>query len=454
MPTRLRPTSAVPTPGATGRVPSAAVPGSGGGGGDSSRSATVARVQAQIDADPELQGLLAQIRQGTGGGLHNNRQMAQMGQRVASVLAAHGIELPHDYVLSVNDGQLQRHDFWERNPWVAPAIVIGAGGMMAIAAAPGLIGGTTGATSATATGATGGGVGLGETAAVTGLTGSGFGTGGGLGLTSVLGGFGPSGAALLPATVAPMMSNLPGGASQVLDHTPVPTPDASTLDQVKKLLGLTGNDNDLLPVIIRALAGLGAGALAPNFFQPRKSFEGTGADPTAWLTDARSAIGGAYNAAAARANEPTDFSGASVTKPANRSGGGMEFGLTASPDAVNKSLAPKRVPLQFAPMPTTPNLAPRTPANPTGTPGHTNPNLPGTPPPDHAIPRRPPGTSPPAGTSTTQVQPGQQNLEGLFSEPTGVQPQQGESPGRASARLLLSSLIAQQQPQPGQGGQG
>lgn len=344
--------------------------------------------------------------------------------------------------------------------WAYPLIIggIAVGGLGAAGAFGGLGGaagaGAGGGSSAFVgpelAGATGGGVGLGETAAVTGLTGSGFGTGAGLGLTSV-----GAGAAIPAIEQAvqrgsePFVGPLPENA-----HDPSP----SNLDQVKKLLGLTGSDNDLLPVIIRALAGLGAGALAPNFFQPRKSFEGTGADPTNWLTDARSAIGGAYNAAAARANEPTDFSGARVTKPANRSGGGQDFGLTASPDALNAGLGPKRVPLQFAPMPTTHSNRPRTttPAGPAvprapttpGTGGRTNPNPGGG---DIAVPRRPPTSSP---TSSPQVQPGQQNLDNLFSAPTGAQPQPGDSPGRASARLLLSSLIAQQQPQPGQGGQG
>lgn len=144
--------------------------------------AELATVEAQFNAAPSMQKLLADLHsgKGVGGVMGYMRAIAQSG--VTNV--------PHDYQPAVENGRvvLKKKSFIQRNGWFLPAVAVGA--PIAAGAALGAFGGA-----AAAGGASGAGVGAGETGAVTGLGGSGFGTGAGLGITPVAGAAGGVGAA-------------------------------------------------------------------------------------------------------------------------------------------------------------------------------------------------------------------------------------------------------------------
>jgi hypothetical protein len=143
----------------------------------------LAPIEAQFNAHPAIQ---AYFRSGKRNPLAWVRAVGQASRDL-------GIEIPHDYQPEQRNGQvkLEKRSFLQRNPWVMPAVAVGA--PLATGAALGAFGG------AAAAGAGGaGGVGVGETGAVTGLAGSGFGAGGG--------------AAALPAAVTGASEVGAGGA--------------------------------------------------------------------------------------------------------------------------------------------------------------------------------------------------------------------------------------------------
>lgn len=89
----------------------------------------------------------------------------------------------------------------------------------------------------------------------------------------------------------------------------------------------------LTPLLIGGGFDLLSGLAQPNPFQERRSFSGSGADPTNWLTQGRTALTNTFNSVADRANQPIDLSGAQVQQPRSLQGGSMPLrvGLTARP---------------------------------------------------------------------------------------------------------------------------
>lgn len=133
----------------------------------------LAPIEAQFNAHPAVQAYFKS-------GKHHPLDWVRVIGQAARDL---GIDVPHDYQPEQRNGQvkLEKRGFLQRNPWVMPALAVGA--PLAAGAALGAFGaagaaGAGGAGGSTAAGATGAGVGLGETGAVTGLAGSGFGAGG------------------------------------------------------------------------------------------------------------------------------------------------------------------------------------------------------------------------------------------------------------------------------------
>jgi hypothetical protein len=68
--------------------------------------------------------------------------------------------------------------------------------------------------------------------------------------------------------------------------------------------------------IINGGTGLLSGMMSDPSGQERKSFEGTGADPVEWLSDARGSVGSLLRGATARLNEPIDLSASLPMSPA------------------------------------------------------------------------------------------------------------------------------------------
>jgi hypothetical protein len=144
----------------------------------------LAPIEAQFNAHPAIRAYFASPKHGA---LDWVRAVGQASRDLK-------IEIPHDYQPEQREGQvkLEKRGFLQRNPWVLPAVAVGA--PLAAGAALGAFGGAAAAGGASGSAATGGGVGLGETGAVTGLAGSGFGAGGatagGGGILGTLGKYG------------------------------------------------------------------------------------------------------------------------------------------------------------------------------------------------------------------------------------------------------------------------
>lgn len=68
--------------------------------------------------------------------------------------------------------------------------------------------------------------------------------------------------------------------------------------------------------IIGGGTGLLSGMMSDPSGQERKSFEGTGADPVEWLSDARGSVGTLLRGATQRLNEPIDLSASLPMSPA------------------------------------------------------------------------------------------------------------------------------------------
>jgi hypothetical protein len=67
--------------------------------------------------------------------------------------------------------------------------------------------------------------------------------------------------------------------------------------------------------VIGGGTGLLSGMMSDPSGQERKSFEGTGADPAEWLSDARGSVGSLLRGATARLNEPIDLSSSLPMSP-------------------------------------------------------------------------------------------------------------------------------------------
>lgn len=182
-------------------------------------------------------------------------------------------------------------------------------------------------------------------------------------------------------------------------------------------------------------SGLGAlfGGGSGGSSQERSSFEGTGADPTDWLSDVRSSLSQVLQAAGQRAGEPIDLSGSNPIAPGSvktgfppRTVGGFSAGTgVGQPGA---SGGPARVPFSGF------NINPQTLGIGSGKviPGATaRPRHPG----QVSTPRNPLGAH--AAISPTPM-------------PTAGAPSTSNPQAIASAQLLLHSLLAQ----PTQGPQG
>jgi hypothetical protein len=93
----------------------------------------LASVQALLDADPGVQAAIQRYQQAKPG---PDKRYAET--LIHQAVRNSGVELPHDYFFNSGTGQVEQENFFQRNPWVAPAIpFLGAAGATAAAGAGG-----------------------------------------------------------------------------------------------------------------------------------------------------------------------------------------------------------------------------------------------------------------------------------------------------------------------------